>query len=170
MYIAYLLKIINTKKLSELVAVIEATPLDMNLAIYEAIDNGEIEADFPSDKVKLLVDPKPWHDTDLTNKLLRTIQHYAKNEQIITRGRLNSLIKDPLTNVGYPNHEYIMSMQYLVDNNIITEEVIEVPKNGKRPYHKFVFHGLPENGENNQEWAAKAVNKWIAEFDLNTVK
>lgn len=165
MNIAYLLKCLDTTKLSELVEQIEMVPLDMNLALWAAEDAGEIEIDQAKERVKLLAETTPqWHNPDLTNKLLRTIQHYAKSETNPTRGRMNSLIKDPMTNIGYLTHEYIMSMQYLVDNGQVTEETISVPKSGHRPYQQFIFYGLPENGDNNKEWNAKVVNKWIDDF------
>jgi hypothetical protein len=58
----------------------------------------------------------------------------------------------------------------LIDEGQVTEEIISVPKTGKRPFHKFVFIGLPENAEQNPEWNAKAVNKWIDDFAKNAVK
>jgi hypothetical protein len=166
-----LLKTLDTEKLSEVVTCIEATPLEMNLALWDAETAGEIELDQEKDHIKLLTDAvQPWHNPELTNKLIRTIQHYAQNETNITRGRMNSLVKDPVTNTGYLTHEYIMSMQYLIDEGQVTEEIISVPKTGKRPFHKFVFIGLPENAEQNPEWNAKAVNKWIDDFAKNAVK
>lgn len=168
MNILYLLKILDTSKLSELVAVIDLPPLDMNLALWGAIDAGEIEIDEDKDRVKALKEAEAWHEPDLSNKLLRVIQHYAKNESNITVGRLNSYMKDPASGVGYKVHEYLMSMQYLIDNGQVTEDMISVPKTPKRPYHKFVFLCLPENP--NAEWNAKAVNKWIANFESTKVK
>lgn len=164
MNIPYLLKTIKTNKLSELVACIEAPPIDVNLAIWEAIDAGDIEIDEDKDRVKVLTeDVQPWHDPELAGKLLRVIQHYCANDTNITRGRMNAFIQEPITTKGYPMHEYFMSLQYLVDNGTVVEEVVSVPKSGKRPYHKFVFLCLPDN--DNAEWNAKAVNKWIADFE-----
>jgi hypothetical protein len=166
--VPYLLKLAKTTKLSELVGLIDAPALDMNLAMWDAIDLGQIEIDEEKNRVKLLVDAEPWHNPDISNKLLRTIQHYVKNETNITRGRMNALMKDPVSGLGYPMHEYLMSLQYLVDNGIVLERVVDVPKSGKRPYHKFVFLCL--EGHDNEEWNAKAVNKWIDDFAKNKVK
>lgn len=168
MNILYLLKTLDTKKLSELVANIDAPPLDVNLAIWEAIDRGEIEIDEEKDRIKVLKTWEIWKNDDLANKLIRVIQHYAKNGVNVTRGRLKGYIKDPLTEKGYPYHEYIMSLQALIDEGTVVEETISVPKTGKRPYQKFVFLCLPEN--DNSEMNAKAINKWIAEFDKSKVK
>jgi hypothetical protein len=164
----YLVKTVKSNKLSELVACIDAPPLDMNLAMWDAVEAGEIEIDDKKDRVKLLVEPEAWRNPDLAHKLIRTIQHYAKNDTNITRGRMNALLKEPITNIGYPMHEYFMSLEYLIDTGQIVEHVIEVPKMGKRPYHKFVFLCL--KGNDNEEWNAKAVSKWISEFEKTKVK
>lgn len=171
MNIAYLLQCLETTKFSDLVGVIDAVPLDMNLALWDAVAAGEITIDEEKDKVTVLAtDVQPWHNPKLTDKLLRTIQYYAANGTNITRGRMNTLIKDPIKQTGYPSHEFIMSMQYLIDSGQVVEDIVSVPKSGKRPYHKFVFIGLPENEANNAEWNAKAVNKWIDGFAKNKVK
>lgn len=170
--VPYLIKTLKTNKLSELAAVIDSPPLDMNLAIWESIDRGEIKVDEDKDRVTILADVvEPWHNPDLSNKLLRVIQHYAKNNTNITRGRMNGYIKEPITEKGYPMHEYFMSLQYLIDTGVVLEEVIDVPGvKKKRPPHKFAFLCLPENGENNAEWNAGAVNKWIADIEKSKVK
>ena len=169
MNILYLLKTINSNKLSDLVAAIDAPPIDANLAIWGAIDRGEIEVNEKKDRVKVLdEDAGSWHDPDLATKIIRVIQHYASNEANITRGRLNSYIKDPSTSQGYPLHEYLMTVQYLIDNGQIIEDVVSVPQTKNRPFHRFVFLCLPEN--DNAEWNAKAVNKWIDDFAKSKVK
>ncbi|MES2367823.1 MAG: hypothetical protein V4563_18240 [Pseudomonadota bacterium] len=168
MNVLYLLKILESNQLADLVAHMDMPPLDMNLALWQAIDDGEIEIDEKKGKVKALKEAEPWHNPELANKLLRCIQHYAKNESNITVGRLNSYMKDPSSGNGYPVHEYLMSMQYLIDNGTVVEEVVSMPKTPKRPYHKFVFLCLPEN--DNAEWNARAVNKWIDDFAKSNVK
>lgn len=168
MNILYLLKTLNTNKLSELVANIDLPPLDMNLAIWGAIDAGEIEVNEEKDRVTALKDAEPSSDPDLSSKLIRVIQHYAANEVNVTRGRLNTYVKDPVSGQGHAWHEYIMALQHLIDDGHVVEEVLSVPKTKKRPYHKFVFLGLPEN--DNAEWNAREVNKWIANFESGKVK
>lgn len=185
MNIPYLIKILDTDKLSELVANIDAPVLDMNLAVWESIDRGEIEVDEESDSVKiLLAEVDPSSDSELKNKILRVIQHYAREKTNVTRGRLNGYVKDPTTGNGYPWHEYLMAIQHLIDGELVEQDVIDVPeakrrfstKKGKvkekvtRPAHKFAFLGLAENHEFNAEWNAAAVNKWIAETEALIVK
>lgn len=184
MNIPYLLKILDTNELKELVANIDAPALDMNLAIWEAIDRGEIEIDDNAGTVKLLVTPEPSSDSDLKHKLLRVIQHYAREEVNVTRGRLNSYVKDPVTGRGYAWHDYLCALQHLIDGGLVVQEIIDVPeatkkfidKKGRkkqkmtRPAHKFAFLGLADNAEVNAEWNAREVNKWIENSETNKVK
>lgn len=164
MNVLYLIKCLDSKKLSDLTAAMDMAPLDLNLTIWKAIDDGEIEIDEEKDRVKALKEAEAWHNPDLASKLIRVFQHYAENEANITRGKLGSYMKDPMTGQGYPIHEFVMTLQYLIDQGTIEEEVISVPEiKNKRPYHRFVFLCLP--GNDNQEWNAKAVNKWIADFE-----
>lgn len=159
MNIPYLLKILKTNKLSELIANIDLPPLDLNLLIWDAEKAGEIEIDLDKDRITALKDPEITFDSDLASKLLRTMQHYESKETNITRGRLNGGIKDPASERGYPWHDYLMALQYLIDSGQIEEAEISVPKNGDRPYHKFVFLQFPDNP--NEEWNSREVNKWI---------
>lgn len=163
MNIPYLLKILDTNKLSELVANIDLPPLDLNLAIWDAEKAGQIEVDIDKDRVKALTEPEISFDSDLANKLLRVMQQYQSKQINVTRGRLNNMIKDPVTGLGYGYHEYLMALHYLVDSNQIEEEVMSVPKAADRPYHKFVFLQFPENP--NEDWNRAEVNKWIANFN-----
>lgn len=170
MNILYLLKVLGTTKISELVQNMDLAPLDINLAIWAAIDAGEIEVDEDKDRITALVTWTPYSNPDLTGKLLRVIQHYNSKEINVTRGTMNGLIKDPSTpEVSYPWHEYIMSLQSLIDSGQVIEQVVSVPGvKKKRPPHKFVFLGLPEN--ENEEWNAREVNKWISNFESRKVK
>ncbi len=168
MNIPYLLKILDTNKIQELVANIDLPPIDINLAIWDSVKNGEIEIDEKKAIIRVLKEPEVTFDSDLANKLLRVIQHYATQEINVTRGTLNGVIKDPQTDRGYPWHEYLMALNYLIESGQIIELEVSVPKTKTRPYHKFVFLCLPEN--DNEEWNAREVNKWIANFKPNKVK
>lgn len=160
--IPYLLKILDTNKLSELVANIDLPPLDINLLIWDAEKAGQIEIDTDKDRVTALMEPETTFNSDLANKLLRTMQHYEAQELNITRGRLNGVIKDPVSGKGYFWHDYLMALQYLIDSGQIEEAVESVPKSGNRPYHKFVFLQFADNP--NEDWNRNEINKWIANF------
>lgn len=140
----------------------EMTPLDLNLKIGDAEQAGQIEVDREKDRVKALTEPEVTFDSDLAGKLLRLMQQYERQEINVTRGRLNNLIKDPTTGQGYPYHEYLMALHYLIDSEQISQAEVSVPKTGKRPYHKFVFLQFPDNP--NDDWNRGEVNKWIANF------
>lgn len=162
MNIPYLLKILNTNKLSDLAANLDLPFLDIDLAIDDAIAAGEVEVNREKDRIKALKEPEITFNSDLADKLLRTMQHRAKKEVNITRGRLTFLVKNSASEFNYPYHEYLMALQYLVDSEQVEEEVVTVPKDGKRPYHKFVFLQFPDNP--NENWNKNEVNKWIANF------
>lgn len=163
MNIPYLLKILDTNKLSVLVENLDLPFLDIDLAIDDSITAGQIEVNREKDKVKVLIEPEITFDSDLANKLLRTMQHRAKKEINITRGRLTFLVKNEASQFNYPYHEYLMALQYLIDSGQINQEVVSVPKEGKRPYHKFVFLQFPDNP--NEDWNKTEVNKWIANWN-----
>lgn len=162
MNIPFLLKILNTNKLSELVANIDLPPIDVNLAIWDAERAEQIEINQDKDRVKALVEPEPSFDSDLASKLLRVMQQYERKEINVSRGYLNRLMKDPETGLGYPWHQYLMALQYLIDSNQVEQAEISVPKNGNRPYHKFVFLQFKDNP--NEDWNRAEVNQWIANF------
>jgi len=166
--VLYLLKILGTNKISELVANIDAPFLDINLAIWDAVKNGDVEVDEEKDKITPLKTHEVSFDADLANKLLRTLQHYNARETNITRGRLNTLVKNTATEFNYAWHDYIMALQYLIDSGQIEEQVISVPKSNKRPYHKFVFLCFKDNP--NEEWNSREVNNWIANWEKKRVK
>lgn len=163
MNIPYLLKILDTNKLSELVENIDLPFIDLNLAIWDAVKAGQIEIDEEKDRVKALVEPEITFNTDLASKLLRVMQHYQAKETNITRGRLTNLVKNAGSQFNYPYHEYLMALQYLIDSDQVQQEAVSVPKAGKRPYHKFVFLQFPDNP--NEDWNRNEVNKWIASFN-----
>lgn len=172
MNLLYLLKILNTTKLSKLVEMMDMPALDMNLALWEAEDAGDIEIDRAKDKVKALKEAGgTWYNPDLANKLISTIQHYAREEKNVTVGRLNSQIKNPADGQGYRVHEYLMTVQHLIDDGQLLEQTINLPEiKEKRPFQQFIFLALPENEEFNAEWNARVVNNWIAEWEVDKVK
>lgn len=162
MNIPYLLKILETNKLSELVENLDLPFLDIDLAIDDAVAAGQVEVNRDKDRIKALVEPEITFDSDLASKLLRTMQHREKKELNITRGRLNSLVKNNVSQYNYKYHEYLMALHYLLDSGQIEQEVVTVPKTESRPYHKFVFLQFPDNP--NEDWNKREVNKFIANF------
>lgn len=162
--VPYLLKILDTDKISELMAVIDLPPIDANLAIWDAEKAGQIEINEEKGLVRALVEPEQSFDSDLASKLLRVMQKYQSEEINVSLGYLTKLMKDPETTLGYGNHEFLMALQYLIDSGQIEKDVISVPEiKGKRPFHKFVFLQFPDNP--NDDWNRNEVNKWIANWE-----
>ena len=168
MNIIYLLTILETNKISELVENIDLPPIDINLALWEAEKAKEVKIDAKKDKIETLKVAVPSCDEDLADKLFKVIRHYASEEKNITRGTMNGIVKTP-DNIGYGWHEYLMALQWLIDTKKVLEYEISVPEiKNQRPYHKFVFLCLP--GNPNEEWNAREVNKWIANWETKKVK
>ena len=91
MNILYLLKVLKTNKMAELVQNIEAPQMDINIAIWDAIKNGDIEVvenKKGEEIVSAMKDAESWHDPELVKKITRVLEHYAENEANITRGKL----------------------------------------------------------------------------------
>lgn len=167
--ILYLLKILKTNKISELVANIDLPALDINLAIWEAERDGKVEINQNKDRIKALVEREITFDSDLANKLIRVIQHYASKEINVTRGRLTNLVKSPGQEFNYPYHDYLMALQYLIDSEQITEAVVSVPGiKDKRPPRKFVFLQFLDNP--NEAWNKAEINRWISNWNKKSVK
>lgn len=168
MNIIYLLHILGTDKITELVENIDLPPIDINLAIWEAVENGWVEVDEQKGTIKALTSYIPTCDSELAERLLQVVQHYASKETNITRGVMNNSVKDPATGLGYKWHEYLTSLQWLVDTGKLEEEVVTVPQTKKHPFRKFVFLGIP--GNPNSEWNAREISKWISGFEKKKVK
>lgn len=157
------MKCLETNKVSELVQNIDAPLLDINLALWDAETAGEIEVDYDKDRVKVLGQAVSTYNSELADNIMRTVQHYVKKEMNLTVGKLTSWVKSQGSEHNYLYHDYICTLQYLIDSGKLLEEIISVPElKGKRPYHKFVFLCLP--GNDNETWNAREVNKWIETF------
>jgi hypothetical protein len=163
--VLYLLKQLETNKLSVLVENIDAPLLDINVALFESEDSGQVKIDHKKDKIEALQEATPSYDVDLADKMLSVIKHYASKEINISAGKLQSWVKNPGLDHNYPYHDYVCTLQYLIDTNQIIEETVTVPQMNKRPFHRFVFLCLKDNP--NEEWNSREVNKWIARWDKN---
>lgn len=169
MNIAYLIQTLKTTKLTELVENLDLPLVDINLAIWDSEKAGEITIDQEKDKVEIVKDYEIYCNEDIKDKIIRVMNHYAGQELNITRGRLNTLMKTEASPYNYPWHEYIMTLQALIDRKEVIEFELTVPEiKKKRPYHKFVFLCFPDN--DNEEWNAKEVNKFISSFENKKVK
>jgi len=164
MNVLYLLETLKTKKLSELVENMDAPLLDINVALWDAEKAGEVEIDREKDKIVALKEATPSQNEHLGDMIMRAIKHYSANEVNMTVGKLVSWVKNPAMQYNYLYHDYICSLQYLIDTGAIEELIVTVPEvKKKRPFHRFVFLCLP--GNPNEEWNAKSINKWIENIE-----
>jgi hypothetical protein len=168
MNIPSLIKAIKTNKYSEVVASMDLPFLDINLAIWDAEDAGEIEIDKQKDRIKVLKDTGTYYNPEIADKILRACRHYEKDQTNLTIGRLNGWAKSVATEHNYPWHEYVMTLQYLIDDGQLIEHEITVPKLKDRPFNRFVFLCFP--GNDNEEWNAREVNKFISNWKSTKVQ
>lgn len=159
--IPYLLKCLDTDSLDKLADMVELSPLDFNLEIWQAEANKEIEV--KKGKVKLLSVPDYACDWSLANKMLQVVEYYNSKKEDITLARLLNYTKDPQTGVGYPAHESIQAAHALIDSKKLATYTLTVPEiKKKRPYQEFKFLTLPENAD--KQWGEKAVENYKQEW------
>lgn len=162
------MQILGTKKLSVLIENIDLPLIDINLALFDAEKAGEVEINREKDKIIALQEATPSCNEALADKLYRVIRHYADKEVNITVGKLTGWVKNPMVEYNYPYHEYVTSLQYLIDTKKVIEHEMTVPKTKNRPFHRFVFLCLP--GNDNEEWNAREINKFISDWKPDKVK
>ena len=84
-----LLDAIKTDDLKTVVGYLDMSPLDIDLLLYEAQENGEVEINKEKAKIKAL---KPavdlYYDKVLAVKIIKIIKRYDDQEANITRSRL----------------------------------------------------------------------------------
>lgn len=158
--ILYLLHILNTNKLPELVEIIEAAPIDVNIALWEAEDREQVKID--GETITPIVDFTPTADENLTYKIFKVVERYNKEGHDITETRLLNYMKDPATNVGYPFHEYLMAVHYMIEKGSIEKYEIKVKKTKKVPERTFEFLTLPENLD--KQFGQAAVDEWVKSY------
>lgn len=159
MNILYLLKTLDTTNLEDVVKSIDLAPLDLNLAIGEAEARGEIEVDREKGKIKALVESTDtWHDPELADKILRTMDLYAAQKHNLTAGRLNSLIYIPGGDNFYKLHEYLMTVQHLIDTGVIYEDKRTIPEVNKMPGTTLIF--LCREGIGDKSWNDADTEEW----------
>lgn len=157
-----LLKALNTNKFDILVGNLAMPPIDIDVLMYEAQENGEIEVDPKKNKVKALKEPDSYYSNPhLLQQIRRIIGYYDGEDANITRNRLKSVILNPMGNYGYSNQDFLCTMYALEQQEDIKKYEISVPKSGKRPFNKFEFYTFLDH----QEFGAKAVNDFIEQFD-----
>lgn len=168
-----LIKALNTTDLMEVVKHLSLPPIDINLLLEDAINDGTIQVDKKKGKVSLLVEPSLVHyDRELADKILRTIDSYDKQQANVTRSRLEQDVLGLGGQYGYPIHEFICTM-YAIEQGVVSHHSpvytyeIKVPEiKDKRPENIFQFYTCFDH----QEFGARAVNKFIDQWTKINVK
>lgn len=159
-----LLKALNTTDLSVLAGNLDMPPLDIDVLLYEAQENGEIEIDKENNKIKRLKEPDYLYSNHhLYEQIRKIVKFYDQQESNITRSRLEMVALNPNGNLGYSNQDFVCTMYAIEQDGSINHYEIEVKGNKKknRPAHTFKFYTYLDH----QEFGAKAVNDFIAQFD-----
>lgn len=180
-----LLEALGSDKLSFVVQHMSMAPIDINLHLYEGQHKGEIEVVKEKNRITALKKPDaPYYNSELADKIVRLIREYDRQEANITLTRLQQDVLDIMGQLylpngqiqrpgqfGYPTHEFICTLYALEQGQVpgysIKKYEIEVPAvKNKRPYSKFVFYTELDH----QEYGARDVRNYIAQFDNKKVK
>ena len=168
-----LLKALDTDDLMTVLKHLSMAPLDIDLTLYAAQNDGEVEIDKTTGKIKALKEPDfIYCDEVLADKLSRIISEYDRQEANITRSRLEQITLDLAGTHGYPIHDFICTMYAMEQGEVrgmmpLHKYDISVPAIKKvRPANTFTFYTYT----NHQEFGAKAVNEYIDSFDKKSVK
>lgn len=167
-----LVKAANTTDLKTIVSYLSMSPLDIDLLLYEAQENGDVAIDKEKGTITALKEPSSlYYDPVLSDKLERIIKQYDKQGANITRNRLEQITLDLVGKHGYPIHDFVCTMyameQGAVPGAKVNKYDISVPEiKKKRPANTFTFYTFLDH----QEFGAKAVNDFIEQFDKSTVK
>lgn len=156
-----LIKVLATNDLDIIVANIELPPIDIDVMLYEAQENGEVEIDKEKNTIKALKEPEYlYSEPKLYGQIMKLVEHYDKQEANITKSRLEGVVLNP-GGFGYPRHDFVCTLFCIEENAKVKKYEIKVPKSKKRPAHTFEFYTLLDH----QEYGAKAVNAFIDSFD-----
>lgn len=163
-----LIKALNTSDLMKVLAHLSMAPIDIDLLLYKAIENGEIEVDRVKNKIKVLKEPDSlYYHPELAQKIKDIIKEYDKQEANITRNRLEFIVLDPQGRNGYKVHDFVCTMYAMVENKEVNTYEITVPEiKGKRPFNRFNFYTF----EDHQKFGKTGVDEFVAQFDKGSVK
>lgn len=138
--ILYLLHILKTNSLKELVNNISASWLDINLSIWENENNGNITIGEDGDTITVNKDYIPTCDGDLSAKLLAVVRQYDMNGRCLNKARLDGYVFSEVVKEYNPRyHDYLMSIEWLVHENMIVRSEHKVGE------HTYVLFTLPES-------------------------
>lgn len=171
--ILYLMRILNFKKgklddfFEQTGLLLQESYLDVNIALWEAVDRGEISLTNTDkgvvleDKGKLL--NRFGVDIDLAEKLVKVVNQYSKDGRLIDKNRLDSyVITGNLMDPKF--HVYFCALDWLVEEGKLIRDVItvEADKAFKRPKRVFMVFMMP--GEQDKGFQQKFIDAWLSQF------
>lgn len=167
-----LLGALNTTDLKQVAGHLSMAPLDIDLLLYKAQEDGDISIDKKKGKIKALKEEPIYYDAALAQKLIAIIKQYDLQEANITRNRLEEITLALNGRWGYPIHDFICTL-YALEQGVVPEQPklyryeIGVPEiKDKRPYNLFIFYTFLDH----KEFGTKAVNDFVAQWDKLNVK
>lgn len=162
-----LMKALNTTKLDKIIPYMAIAPIDVDVLLYEAQENGDVEIDLKKRKVKALKEPETlYSDPSLLMQMRKLIAYYDKQEANITKTRLEMVVLDPAGTNGYPLHDFICSLYVLEQQEDVHTYSISVPKTKDHPSHTFEFYTFLDHEKFGQE----AVNDFKKQFEKKKKK
>lgn len=168
-----LIKALNTNDLKVIVDNLSLSPLDVDILLYKAQDDGEIAVDKKKNRLKVLKDEPVYYDKDLAYKLEFIVKRYDSLKANITEKRLrDNALNLPYGQYGVTAHDFACTL-YALEEGIVpgieklNKYEISVPEiKDKRPFHTFIFYTFLDH----QEYGAKAVNEFIDAWQKANVK
>lgn len=169
-----LIKALKTDNLLAVVSAMSLAPIDIDLILYDAQQEGIVEVDKEKGKIKLIEQDEVqftyYFNAELLEKIKAIIGHYDRQEANITYNRLFEIVcnlSHPSEKYGYLKHDFICTMYYLENTSDVKSYDIKVEEiKDKRPYQEFKFYTFLDH----QEFGARAVNDFIDQFNDKKVK
>lgn len=147
--IAFLVQQYPNKNLKEIIETAAMPALELNTAMWQAVDLGLIsEPDKETGEIKLLQAPEKWELGENVENLKAMIvygfQHMAKSEQDLDEENFG------FWTLGYNPRDILIAMKQLLEEKVMATYELTDPKDLKSTY---TFYTLYENGE--QLWGRK---------------
>lgn len=151
--ITFLVQQYPGKKVEEIVAMCGMPAIEINTAIWYAVNAGLIVDPTDSDGIMVFIrEPGNWQLGEiietLKGMLVYSFQQLAKKEQDLEENYISNWT------MGYQAHDLLISMKQLVNDKVIFTYDLTDPKDLKSTY---TFYTLYENGE--QMWGRKQFNE-----------
>lgn len=153
--VSYLFQQFPKHSPSELIALLQMPPIEVNSAMWLAQELGWItELDKKKDRIKFVEAPDNWHfgwvEDVLETTLAYCFKRLAQDETDLDEHFLSEWT------AGYPAHDVIIAMKRLLADKVLSEYVLtDVDKDGTE--NKYKFFTLYENRD--KQWGKKSFKK-----------